>query len=101
VRNIPLLSNMEPGSVLTFPVRGQEVCELNLVTDVEFLALLVARTTGRFMQIIGDHLRACSGWESVCSDILATFFRPGFEKSSCQYMCWIAFNPPWKIYSNL
>lgn len=58
MRNIPVLSDTEPDRVFKFLVRAREVYDLNLVTDAEFLALLVARTTGRIMQIISVHLRA-------------------------------------------
>jgi hypothetical protein len=40
VKNMPVLSDADPESVL-------EVYDLNLVGDVEFLALLVGRTSGR------------------------------------------------------
>jgi hypothetical protein len=76
VRNMPILLNTEPESVFGFLARAQEVYDLRLVTDGEFLALLVARTTGRLMQVISDHLRVCSPWEYVRSDILAVFFPP-------------------------
>jgi hypothetical protein len=46
------------------------------VTDAEFLALLVARTTGRLTQVIGVHLSASSKWGSVCSEILPIFLPP-------------------------
>jgi hypothetical protein len=55
VKNIPVLSDTEPESVFIFLIRAREVCDLDLVTDAEFLALLVARTTGRLTQVIGVH----------------------------------------------
>jgi hypothetical protein len=52
------------------------------VTDEEFLALLVARTTGRITQVFGVHLSASSNWGLICSEILSTFLplriREGF-----------------------
>jgi hypothetical protein len=47
VKNIPVLSDTEPESEFNFLIRAREVYDLGLVTDAEFLALLVARTTGR------------------------------------------------------
>jgi hypothetical protein len=76
VKNIPVLSDTEPESVFKFLVRAREVFDLNLVTDVEFLALLVARTTGRVTQIFSVHLSASSNWGSVCSESLSTFLPP-------------------------
>jgi hypothetical protein len=46
VRNVPVLSIAEPERVLKFLVRASEVYDLKLVSDGEFLALLVARSTG-------------------------------------------------------
>jgi hypothetical protein len=56
VKNIPVLSDTEPESVFKFLVRAREVYDLNLVSDDEFLALLVARTIGKVTQIFGAHL---------------------------------------------
>jgi hypothetical protein len=76
VKNIPVLSDTEPESVFRFLVRAREVYDLNLVSEVEFLALMVARTTGRVTQIISVHLGTSSKWGSVCSEILSTFLPP-------------------------
>jgi hypothetical protein len=76
VKNIPVLSNTEPDSVFKFFVRAREIYDLNLVTDAEFLALLVARTTERLTQVISVHLSASSEWGSVCPEILSTFLPP-------------------------
>jgi hypothetical protein len=82
VKTLPVLSDTEPENVFKFLMRAREVYDLGLVTDAEFLALLVARTTGRFTQVIGVHLSASSKWGSVCSEILSTFLpsriREGF-----------------------
>jgi hypothetical protein len=58
VKNIQVFSDMEPESVFKFLVRAREVYDLNLVTDAEFLSLLVARTTGKLAQIFSAHLSA-------------------------------------------
>jgi hypothetical protein len=73
VRNVPVLSIAEPERVLEFLVRASEVYDLKLVSDGEFLALLVARTTGRFTQIVSAHLGAPSSWGAVRSQILSAF----------------------------
>jgi hypothetical protein len=70
VKNISVLSDTEPESVFDFLVRASEVHRLNLVSDGEFLALLVARTTGRITQVLGVHLSTSSNWGLVCSEIL-------------------------------
>jgi hypothetical protein len=66
----------EPESVFDFLVRASEVHRLNLVSDEEFLALLVTRTTGRITQVLGVHLSTSSNWGLVCSEILSTFRLP-------------------------
>jgi hypothetical protein len=76
VRNIPVLSGTDPESVLQFLIRAQEVYDLNLVGDVEFLALLVGRTSGRVTQILGLHLGTSSKWGVVSSEISSTFLPP-------------------------
>jgi hypothetical protein len=60
VKNLPLLVDNEPGNVFAFLVKAQEMFDLNLVLDVDFLALLVAKTTGRLAQIVANHMRASS-----------------------------------------
>jgi hypothetical protein len=73
VKNIPVLSNTEPEAVFGFLARASEIHRLNLVSDEEFLALLVARTTGRITQIFGVHLSATFNLDSVCTEILSIF----------------------------
>jgi hypothetical protein len=76
VKNLPVLVDTEPGNVFAFLLKAQEIFDLNLVVDLDFLALLVAKTTGRLTQLIAENLRASSTWGSVCDQILATFFPP-------------------------
>jgi hypothetical protein len=82
VKKIPILFDTEPERVFNFLVRASEVHRLNLVTDEEFLALLVARTTGWITQVFGVHLSASSNLGLACSEILSTFLslriREGF-----------------------
>jgi hypothetical protein len=80
VKNIPVLSDTEQESVFNFLIRAREVYDLNLVTDAEFLVLLVARTTGRLTQIISVHLSASSKGVSVYSEILPTFLPPSIRE---------------------
>ncbi|PNF15478.1 hypothetical protein B7P43_G17030 [Cryptotermes secundus] len=76
VKNIPVLSGTDPETVLQFLIRAQEVYDLNLVGDLEFLSLLVGRTSGRVTQILGFHLGTSSKWELVSSEISSTFLPP-------------------------
>jgi hypothetical protein len=41
IKKLPLLLDNEPGNVFTFLMKAQEIFDLNLVLDVDFLALLV------------------------------------------------------------
>jgi hypothetical protein len=76
VKNLPVLVNTEPGNVFTFLLKAQDFFYLNLVFDVDLLALLVAKTTDRLTQTIAEHMRASSTLGSFCNQILATFFPP-------------------------
>jgi hypothetical protein len=73
VRNVPVLSTAEPERVFGFLVKANEVYDLKLVSDGEFLALLVARSAGRFTQIVSAHLGTSASWGVVRSQILSTF----------------------------
>jgi hypothetical protein len=46
---IPPLSSTDPEQILQFSIRATQVAELKLVTDSEFMALLISRTVGRIM----------------------------------------------------
>jgi hypothetical protein len=86
VRKIPVLSDTEPENVFRFLVQAKELYDLNLVTDGEFLALLVTRMSGRLMQIISVHLRPCSGWGLVCSELLSSFLPPRIREGMSKYV---------------
>ncbi|PNF24857.1 hypothetical protein B7P43_G12688 [Cryptotermes secundus] len=93
VRNIPMLSGTDPESVLHFFLRAQEVydlnLDLNLVGDLEFLALLVGRTSGRVAQILGLHLGTSSKWGVVDSELSSTFLPPRIrEEFLSKYVLW-------------
>ncbi|PNF23275.1 hypothetical protein B7P43_G17179 [Cryptotermes secundus] len=81
VTSISILTDTEPERVFRFLVRAKQVYDLKLVTDGEFLALLVARTAGKLMNIISGHLRLSSDWALVCSDILSQFLPPRVRES--------------------
>jgi hypothetical protein len=71
--NIPVLSGTDPEAILKFLLHANQVQELKLLSDSDFLALLVGRTSGRVMQILGTHLGTTHGWDLVRSEIIATF----------------------------
>jgi hypothetical protein len=52
------------------------VYDLNLVTDFEFISLLVSRTSGRITQILGAHLSTNPNWGMVRSEIVYNFLPP-------------------------
>ncbi|PNF34152.1 hypothetical protein B7P43_G18333, partial [Cryptotermes secundus] len=81
VRNIHILTDTEPEQVFRFLVRAKEVYDLKLVTDGEFLALLVARTARKHMNIISGYLRVFFGCALACSDILSVFLPPRIRES--------------------
>jgi hypothetical protein len=73
---IPVLSNTHPEQILEFLIRARHVFELRLISDSEFMALLVSRTSGRITQILGAHLGTTEDWGVVQSEIIATFLPP-------------------------
>jgi hypothetical protein len=73
VQSVPVLSSTDPEEILKFLIRVNQIWELQLISDVELLALLIGRTSGRLMQILGTHLGTNSAWGVVQSDIIATF----------------------------
>jgi hypothetical protein len=100
-KNIPVLSDTEPESVFNFLIRAREDYDLNLVTDVEFLALLVARMTGRLTQVISVHLSASFKWGSICPEILSTFLPPRIREGFLPKYVWIASKPLRRNYPSL
>jgi hypothetical protein len=53
ISSIPLLIDMDPESILKFLIQVNHVFQLKLLSDTEFMALLIARTSGRLMHILG------------------------------------------------
>jgi hypothetical protein len=76
LRGLPVLSITEPESVFEFPVRVRQVYDLRLVSDREFMAQRLTKTTGRVARIVGAHLRIGSSWLSLLSEILSSIFSP-------------------------
>jgi hypothetical protein len=76
IKNIPLLVDTDPEKILIFLIRVKEVFDLKLVTDVEFISLLISRTSGRITQILGAHLGTTQNWGLVRSEIISTFLPP-------------------------
>jgi hypothetical protein len=72
VKNIPLLTDTDPEKILKFLIRMSEVYDLKLVTDNEFMSLLVSRTSGRVIQILGGHLGTTQNWGVVRAQIIST-----------------------------
>jgi hypothetical protein len=70
---IPVLSGTEPEEVLNFLIRAKEVLHLKLVSDSDFIALMVSRTSGRITQILGAHVGTTQGWGVVQTDLISTF----------------------------
>ena len=76
VKGMPVLSATEPEAVLEFLIRAREIYNLKLVSDTEFLALVVTRSAGRVTQILSRHLSGGSTWEWASAEILTFFFPP-------------------------
>jgi hypothetical protein len=75
IQNVPLLTDTDPENVKFF-IRVSEVYELKLVSDSEFMSLLVSRTSGRVTQILGAHLGTAQNWAGVRYLIVSTFLPP-------------------------
>jgi hypothetical protein len=81
VQGIPVLSGTYPEAILKFLIRVNQIWELRLISDAEFLAVLFGRTSGRVMQILGTHLAMKNAWGMVQSDIIATLLPPRVKES--------------------
>jgi hypothetical protein len=76
IKNVPLLTDTDPENFVKFLIRVSEVYELKLVSDSEFMSLLVRRTSGRVTLILGAHLGTAQSWAGVRSLIVSTFYPP-------------------------
>jgi hypothetical protein len=70
IAGIPALSSTDPEQILKFLIQA------NNVSDSEFVAMLVGRTSGRIMQILGVHVGSSRDWAVVQSEIVSTFLPP-------------------------
>jgi hypothetical protein len=73
---IPPLTCTDPEKVLQFLIRATQVRDLKLISDSEFVALLISRTSGRVMQMLGAHIGTPDGWGMVRSEIISNFLPP-------------------------
>jgi hypothetical protein len=80
ILGIPPLSSTDSEDILRFLIRVNQVVELKLLPDSEFMALLVSRTSGRVMQILGAHVGTTDGWDRVKSEIILTFLPPRMKE---------------------
>jgi hypothetical protein len=62
IKNIPLLADTDPEKIAKFLISVSEDYDLKLVTDSEFMSLLLCRTSGRITQILGAHLGTTQTW---------------------------------------
>jgi hypothetical protein len=56
IKNVPVVEDADLERVLNFLIRAKEAYDLHLVTDCEFISLLLSRTPGRITQILGVYL---------------------------------------------
>jgi hypothetical protein len=76
ISGIPVLSGTDPELILNFLIRANQIGDLKLIPDSDFMTLLMGRTTGRVMQILGVHLATVDGWSLSQQEIIATFLPP-------------------------
>jgi hypothetical protein len=74
---IPVQSHTDPEGRLKFLIRARHVFQLRLISNSEFIVLLVStsRTLGRIMQILGAHLGTTEDWGMVQSEIISMFLQ--------------------------
>jgi hypothetical protein len=76
IAGIPVLAGTDPEAILKFLIQARNILELNLVSGPEFVALMITRTSGRVMQILGAHVGGTRDWAGVQSEIVSTFLPP-------------------------
>jgi hypothetical protein len=76
ISGIPVLSGTDPEEILKFLIRAKGVFDLKLISESEFMVLLISRTVGRITQILGAHLGSAQRWAMVQSEIISTFLSP-------------------------
>ncbi|PNF15457.1 hypothetical protein B7P43_G17834 [Cryptotermes secundus] len=77
---IPPLIDMDPEQILKFLIQVNQIIELKLLPDTEFMALLITRTSGRLMHILGTHLGSTDTWGVVQAEIISTFLPPRIKE---------------------
>jgi hypothetical protein len=70
------LTCTDPEKVLQFLIQATQVMDLKLISDSEFLALLISRTSGRVVQMLGAHIGTPDVWGMVRSEIISNFLPP-------------------------
>jgi hypothetical protein len=80
IASIPPLIDMDPESILKFLIQVNHVFQLKLLTDTEFMALLIARTSGRLMHVLATYLGTTDTWRVVQAEIISTFLPPRIKE---------------------
>jgi hypothetical protein len=80
IKSISLMLDSDPENILNLLIRAGEIVGLKLVTDQEFMSLLVSRTSGRLVQIIGGHIGTTHNWGVVQDEIISTFLPPQLKE---------------------
>jgi hypothetical protein len=71
---------MHPENVLKFLIQVNHLIEFKLLSDTEFMALLIARTSGRLMHILGAHIGTTDTWGLVQAEIISIFIPPRIKE---------------------
>jgi hypothetical protein len=79
-KNIPPLTDTDREKILKLFIRVSEVYDLKLISDMEFMSLLVSKTSGGIMQILGAHLGTTRNWREVRSLIIFTLLPPRLKE---------------------
>jgi hypothetical protein len=77
---IPQLSGIDPEQIIQFLIRVNQVLELKLLPGSEIMPLLITRTSGRLLQIIGAHIGTTNEWGAVQSQSIAAFLPPRMKE---------------------
>jgi hypothetical protein len=76
ILTIPFLSCTDPELVLKFLIRANQIAELKLLPDSEFMALLMSRTSGRVTLFLSTHVGTSDDWGMVQAEIVSMFLLP-------------------------
>jgi hypothetical protein len=75
ISSVPVVSGTEPEVILNFLIRVRQIYVLKLISDSEFIMLLVSRTSGRLLNVLSAHLGPSYSWGMV-QDVLVASFLP-------------------------